>query len=90
MPDPFVSWALLAAIPVLLVIGGLSALHWSRYIGTLTRLHRSRSGPQAALAPSTVAWLELRGEQQYRRAYRRTWELAGVLALGLAVALAAG
>lgn len=90
MQDSLTSWVLLAAIPVLLVVGGLSALHWSRYIGTLTRLHRSRTAPRAALAPSTVARLELRGERHYRLAYRRTWEVALVLAVGLAVALAAG
>lgn len=86
MPDSPAQWALLAAIPVLFAAGSLSVLHWSRYLGALTRLQSSRT----ALPPSTAAWLELRSAQHYRRACRHTWGVVAVLAVGLAGALLTG
>lgn len=89
MPDSPVQWVPLLAIPVLVVVGYLSVLHWSRYLGALTRLHRSRTEPRTALTPSAAARLELRSAEHYQRAYRATWQVVVVLALGLAAALVA-
>lgn len=88
MPESAAHWVPLAAIPVLLVVGALAVLHWSRYLGTIGRLERGRTSPDAA--PATAAWLELRSEEHYRRAYRFTWAVAVVLTVGLAAAVLAG
>ncbi|MFI7494679.1 hypothetical protein ACH9D2_08165 [Kocuria sp. M4R2S49] len=90
MPESPAQWVPLAAIPVLLVVGSLAVLHWSRYLGALGRLHRAQTSPGAAPAPHTAAWLELRSAEHYRRAYRLTWAVAVVLAVGLAAAVLAG
>lgn len=88
MPESAAHWVPLAAIPVLLVVGTLAVLQWSRYLGVLSRLHRARHA--ASTSASTSAWLELRGAEHYRRAYRLTWAVAVVLAVGLTAALLAG
>lgn len=91
MPESAAHWVPLAAIPVLLVVGALAVLHWSRYLGAIGRLERARTSPGgSATAPSTAAWLELRSEEHYRRAYRLTWAVAVVLAVGLTAAVLAG
>lgn len=90
MPESAAHWVPLAAIPVLLAVGALAVLHWSRYLGAIGRLERVRTAPGAAPAPATAAWLELRSEEHYRRAYRLTWAVAAVLAVGLAAAVLAG
>ncbi|MEX5265689.1 hypothetical protein RF640_16850 [Kocuria sp. CPCC 205231] len=88
MPESPAHWVPLAAIPVLLAVGALAVLHWSRYLGAIGRLERARTSPDAA--PATAAWLELRSEEHYRRAYRLTWAVAAVLAAGLTAAVLAG
>ena len=88
MPESPAHWVPLAAIPVLLAVGALAVLHWSRYLGAIGRLERARTSPDAA--PATAAWLELRSEEHYRRAYRLTWAVAAVLAVGMAAAVLAG
>lgn len=90
MPESPAHWVPLAAIPVLLVVGALAVLHWSRYLGAIGRLHQARTSPGAGQAPHTAAWLELRSDEHYRRAYRLTWAVAAVLAVGLAAAVLAG
>lgn len=90
MPEHPAQWVPLAAIPVLLAVGALAVLHWSRYLGALQRLHRSRTAPGALLAPATTARLELRRAEHYRQAYRLTWAVVVVLAVGLAAAVLAG
>lgn len=90
MPESPAHWVPLAAIPVLLVVGALAVLHWSRYLAALGRLHRAQTSPGAAPARHSVAWLELRSDEHYRRAYRLTWAVAGVLAVGLTAAVLAG
>lgn len=90
MPESPAHWVPLAAIPVLLAAGALAVLHWSRYLATIGRLEHARTTPGTAPTPSTAAWLELRSEEHYRRAYRSTWAVAGVLALGLTAAVLAG
>ncbi len=86
MPESAAHWVPLAAIPVLLAVGALAVLHWSRYLGAIGRLERARTAPDA----TTAALLELRSEEHYRRAYRLTWAVAGVLAAGLTAAVLAG
>lgn len=90
MPEHPAQWVPLLAIPVLLVVGALAVLHWSRYLGALNRLHRARTSPGDLLAPSTAARLELRRTEHYRQAYRLTWAVVVVLAAGLAAAVLAG
>lgn len=90
MPESPAHWVPLAAIPVLLVAGALAVLHWSRYLTAIGRLQRARTAPDTGAVPSTAAWLELRGDEHYRRAYRATWAVAVVLAVGLAAAVLAG
>ncbi|GAA1745700.1 hypothetical protein [Kocuria aegyptia] len=90
MPESAIHWVPLAAIPVLLLVGALAVLHWSRYLGALGRLERARTSPGGTPVAPTAAWLELRSEEHYRRAYRLTWAVAVVLAVGLAAALLAG
>jgi hypothetical protein len=93
MPESAAHWVPLAAIPVLLAVGSLAVLHWSRYLGAIGRLRRAQASPGtspgAAPAPHTAAWLELRSAEHYRRAYRLTWAVAGVLAVGLGAAVLA-
>lgn len=89
MPESALHWVPLAAIPVLLLVGSLAVLHWSRYLGALGRLHRAQTAPAAAPAQHTAAWLELRSAEHYRRAYRLTWAVAVVLAVGLTGAVLA-
>ncbi|MFF0989110.1 hypothetical protein [Kocuria nitroreducens] len=90
MPESPAHWVPLAAIPVLLAVGALAVLHWSRYLGAIGRLERVRTSPGATPDPSSAAWLELRSEEHYRRAYRLTWAVAVVLAVGLTAAVLAG
>ncbi|MFI7482838.1 hypothetical protein ACH9EU_10525 [Kocuria sp. M1R5S2] len=81
MPESPLQWLSLAAIPLLLVAGGFAVLHWARYIGTLTSLRHP--APDA----SAVARLRLAGEEHYRRAYRHSWQVVAVVALGMGAAL---
>ena len=90
MPESPAHWVPLAAIPVLLAVGALAVLHWSRYLGAIGRLERARTAPDTGPGRSSAAWLELRSEEHYRRAYRFTWAVAAVLAVGLAAAVLAG
>lgn len=89
MPESPAHWVPLAAIPVLIAVGALSVLHWSRYLGAIGRLERARTSSGTAPAPPTDAGLELRSEEHYRRAYRLTWAVAVVLAVGLTAAVLA-
>lgn len=83
-------WLPMAAIPLLLVVGTLSVLHWSRYLEALNQLHHLRTAPGAAPSSSATARLELGRTESYRQAYRLTWAVVVVLAVGLAAAVLVG
>lgn len=90
MPESAAHWAPLVAIPLLIAAGAVAVLHWSRYLAVLGRLHRAQTAPGTGGTQHTAAWLEHRSAEHYRRAYRATWAVAAVLAVGLTAAVLAG
>ena len=72
MPESPAHWVPLAAIPVLLAVGALAVLHWSRYLGAIGRLERAI---HAAKAEATLATQGLAGEIERAKEERAFWIL---------------